>query len=171
LTLVSVIIPTRDRPSMLLRALYSVLSQGIHDMEIIIVDSSDDDCRLLNYKVVQAVKENTTIAIRYTYLPPSSPSKARNLGICISSGKYVAFLDDDDYWLPSKLSIQLKLAKKYNFMATGYILMLEEYNRRKILDIKIPKISNPHKDILKANSIATSYCFCRKGYVAESEVF
>ena len=47
MTLVSVIIPTRNRPPMLLRALYSVLSQGIRDIEIIIVDSSDDDYRLI----------------------------------------------------------------------------------------------------------------------------
>jgi glycosyltransferase involved in cell wall biosynthesis len=171
MTLVSVIIPTRNRPSMLLRALHSVLSQGIRNIEIIIVDSSDDDYRLFNYKVVKAVKENVTIAIRYTYLPPTSPSKARNLGIRISSGEYVALLDDDDYWLSSKLSIQLKLAKKYNFMATGYILMLDEFNRRKILDNKIPKISNPHKDILKANFIATSTVFVEKDMLLKAKCF
>jgi glycosyltransferase involved in cell wall biosynthesis len=63
LTFVSIVIPTRNRPHMLLRALYSVLSQGIRNIEIIIVDSSNDKYRLLNSKIIEKV--SGTIEIKY----------------------------------------------------------------------------------------------------------
>lgn len=153
---------------MLLRALYSVLSQGIRNIEIIIVDSSNDKYRLLNSKIIEKV--SGTIEIKYIYFPPASPSKIRNIGIHNSQSDYIAFLDDDDYWLPDKLFIQLKLAKKYNFIATGYTLMLDLFNRRKIVGKK-PEMLNPHKDILKTNFIATSSVFVKKEMLLKAKCF
>src|SRR5438045_3662637 len=100
--LVSVVIPTRNRASMLPAAIDSVLSQSMSDLELIVVDD-------------QSVDETEAIVGRYAdnrirYFKLSSRkggSAARNAGIRAARAAYIAFLDDDDEWLPEKLDRQL----------------------------------------------------------------
>jgi glycosyltransferase involved in cell wall biosynthesis len=104
-TLVSVIIPTHNRGTLLDRAVQSVLAQTFQDFEIIIVnDCSTDQTRdylarlvLANSKV-QAIHHDKALG----------GSRARNAGIALAKGKWIAFLDDDDTWLPEKLALQLQ---------------------------------------------------------------
>ncbi|MCS3935203.1 glycosyltransferase involved in cell wall biosynthesis [Salinibacter ruber] len=102
--LVSVIIPTHNRPNLLPRALASVFAQTFHRFECFVVDDgSSCDVR----SVVDRVGDD-----RVKYLSHSSSrgaSAARNTGIEASNAKYVAFLDDDDEWRPSKLRKQVDL--------------------------------------------------------------
>ncbi len=97
---ISVIIPTYNRSWILKEAIDSVLAQNISDFEIIVVDdgSTDDTAALLtNY-------ENKIIIIRQEN---RGVSAARNAGIAMAKGKYLAFLDSDDVWLTDKLSCQI----------------------------------------------------------------
>ena len=97
---ISVIIPNYNRADLLPRAIDSVLSQSLAADEIIVVDdgSSDDSCRLVEtrYPHVQLIRQ-----------AQQGVSSARNKGIGIARGEWLAFLDSDDEWLPEKLEKQL----------------------------------------------------------------
>lgn len=100
---VTVIIPTHNRAPLLHRSISSVLSQDYSDFELIVVDDSPD-------------KEGEGVAssfgdprVHYIGVKPMTASAARNFGIGQASGDYVAFLDDDDEWLPAKLSKQISV--------------------------------------------------------------
>jgi glycosyltransferase involved in cell wall biosynthesis len=98
--LVTVIIPTYNRGTFIGEAVDSVLNQSFTDYEIVVVDdgSSDDTPRLLS-------KYGT--AIRYFRQDNAGQSVARNLGISVANGRYVAFLDSDDVFYPEKLEKQI----------------------------------------------------------------
>ncbi len=98
-SVVSVILPTYNRAWILREAVDSVLAQDYPDVELIVVnDGSTDDTRniLEEYGDRIAVLEQENRGV----------SAARNLGISSASGRLIAFLDSDDYWLPRKLSVQ-----------------------------------------------------------------
>lgn len=116
---VSCIIPTRNRAELIKRAVNSVLNQTYRNLEIIIVDndSTDDTPHVISTYLEQDSRIRT--------LQSSSTNTAaatRNLGLEIARGKYVAFLDDDDEWLPSKIECQLPYADHYSVVGcfSGY---------------------------------------------------
>lgn len=99
--LVSVIIPTFNAARYLPEALNSLLAQTHKRMEIFVIDDGSTD----NTAKVMAGYADTTVYVRQAR---SGPSNARNRGIAAATGEYVAFLDADDIWLPSKLEKQLR---------------------------------------------------------------
>ncbi|WP_019505063.1 glycosyltransferase family 2 protein [Pleurocapsa sp. PCC 7319] len=100
--LISVIIPTYNRADLIPRAIASVTKQTYQHLEIIIVDDASEDNIA---SVVQSIKDSRIKYIRHqTNL---GGSEARNTGIKNAQGKYIAFLDSDDVWLPDKLKLQL----------------------------------------------------------------
>lgn len=100
---VSVVITTYNRASFLEEAIISVLNQTYKDFELLILDNSSSDN---TEDVVKKFKDRRIVYVRHE---PMNISKARNLGIRKSRGEFVGFLDDDDEWLPPKLSSQLRL--------------------------------------------------------------
>lgn len=97
---VSVIIPTFNRSSMVLRALQSVLEQDYPNFEIIVIDDgSSDDTR-------SRIPGDGRIKL-LVHASNRGVSAARNTGIRYCSGRFIAFLDSDDYWLPAKLARQM----------------------------------------------------------------
>lgn len=106
--LVSVIIPTRNRKELLIRALKSVLCQVYENIEIIIVDDNSIDGTF--HEISKAFKEEIgyhKIKIFWNEKLMGN-AKTRNIGIHISKGEFIAFLDDDDLWLPDKIEKQIK---------------------------------------------------------------
>src|SRR3954454_14751931 len=100
---VSIVIPTRNRAELLSRAVRSVLRQTYPDWEVLIVDdaSSDD-----TGDVVQHICDRR---VRYWRHPVNEGVAAdRNTAMAHSTGRYVAFLDDDDEWFPEKLANQIE---------------------------------------------------------------
>lgn len=96
--LVSVVIPTYNRSAYLCQAIRSVLEQSYVDFEVIVVDDgSQDDTR-------SAVARFADPRVRYTCQDNAGRCAARNAGIRLATGRYVSFLDDDDLYLPNKLS-------------------------------------------------------------------
>ena len=101
---VSVIITTYNRADILPRAVGSVLVQTYQDFELIIVD----DCSMDNTPQVAASFDDRRIRL-ISHSENRRPSAARNTGIATACGEYLAFLDDDDEWLPTKLEKQVDL--------------------------------------------------------------
>ena len=99
---VSVIIPVFNRPEAVRRAIDSVLTQTCQDFEIIVVDDASTDA---TPAVVAAFTDPRVRLFRHER--NRGGSAARNTGIRASSAPYVAFLDSDDEWLPTKLERQL----------------------------------------------------------------
>jgi glycosyltransferase involved in cell wall biosynthesis len=100
---VSVVIPTRDRPELVARAIQSVRQQTFSDLEIIIVIDGPDP------QTIQALREIDDERLRWVALAESvGGAEARNVGVRHASGHWVALLDDDDEWFPEKLMEQLK---------------------------------------------------------------
>jgi glycosyltransferase involved in cell wall biosynthesis len=97
--LVSVVIPTYNRWPMIAEAVQSVLSQTFKAFELIIVDdgSTDNTTRLLR---------SYDSRLKIFSQPRAGVAAARNAGVAMSRGKYIAFLDSDDLWSPAKLEIQ-----------------------------------------------------------------
>ena len=101
--LISIIIPTYNRPALLKKAIQTVLDQTYKNLEIIIVD---DTSTLNNQKTIKCFDKKTV-----TYLKNKTRSGApysRNVGIKNAKGRFIAFLDDDDEWMSEKLEKQLE---------------------------------------------------------------
>ena len=98
--LVSVIIPTYNRGWVLREAIDSVLAQDFKDFELIVIDDGSTD----DTDLILSPYQNHIIVHKQANQGVSS---ARNTGISLSSGTFIAFLDSDDLWLPDKLSVQI----------------------------------------------------------------
>jgi glycosyltransferase involved in cell wall biosynthesis len=102
--LVSVVIPTYNRPELLQRAVRSVLSQTYDNIELIVVDDAS------NIRIDPESEFNTDLvtAFEYIYLEKNhGGAGARNIGLNKAGGKYIAFLDDDDEWFSEKVEQQV----------------------------------------------------------------
>jgi glycosyltransferase involved in cell wall biosynthesis len=103
--LVSVVIPTHNRSFLLQRSIFSVMSQSYQNIEIIVVDDhSEDDTK-------EVVSSFTDSRIVYLKSQRRGRSHARNLGISVARGEFLAFLDDDDVYEKDKIKLQLELAR------------------------------------------------------------
>lgn len=103
-TTVSVVIPTVDRPELLLRAVRSALAQTHRPTEVIVVSDGGSDAGVAP---LVGVDDDRLRVIRLPVSSNDAAATPRNVGISASSAEYVALLDDDDEWLPDKLSAQL----------------------------------------------------------------
>lgn len=107
-SLVSVIIPTYNRAKVTFRAINSVLVQTYSNLEIILVDDHSDDWDELSSHL-DKINDARLHSVRHE--KNLGGSAARNTGIKNAKGDFVAFLDSDDEWLPSKIKSQLDLLK------------------------------------------------------------
>lgn len=107
---VSVVIPTYNRPKLLERALRSVMLQTFKDYEILVIQNGDGRSA---EKVVDQFSRTGT-PVRCFHLPVAGAVNARNFGAGESKGDYLAFLDDDDEWLSTKLETQVKILEQAN---------------------------------------------------------
>jgi len=113
---ISVVIPCFNCASTIEFAVKSVLTQTQLPKEIFLIDDFSTDQNLTKIKIEKLVSENnTSIEINAHYLSHNSgPATTRNKGWDLATGKYVAFLDSDDYWHPDKLATQWVYISKYN---------------------------------------------------------
>ncbi len=104
---VSVVIPTYNREQTIARALRSVLAQNFSDYEVIVVDDGSTDA-------TATVLDEFAETIKVLQQPKNQGvSSARNRGIHAATGEWLAFLDSDDEWLPSKLTQQMDYIKDH----------------------------------------------------------
>ena len=102
---VSVVIPTCNRPQLATRAVRSVLGQTHGDLEVVVVVDGPDEATEVALAAIPDAR------LRVIVLPERGKApNARNVGAREAAGRWTAFLDDDDEWLPDKLAVQLALA-------------------------------------------------------------
>lgn len=94
---ISIVIPTSRRPDLLRAALFSVANQVVRPAEVVIVCDSCDPISM------DGIRSDFQ-ARRLVCDRPFGASAARNMGACAATGEWLAFLDDDDWWLPEYLS-------------------------------------------------------------------
>ena len=111
---VSVVVPTRNRSHLLPLTLRSVLAQRGASVDLIVVDDASTDNTA---STVMALKDPRVRMVRHDL--SRGVSASRNRGIAEARADWVAFLDDDDLWAPSKLSEQLK-AQRHTGAVWGY---------------------------------------------------
>ena len=162
----SIIIPTFNQSSFLKKALKSVSKQTFKSFEVIVIDNySDDDTQRVvkSFKNVIYKKINNYGVI----------SKSRNLGLKISKGKWVAFLDSDDYWDKNKLRTIYEETRKKNFDVichSEWILNLSSSGKKKIRCYG-PFSKNFYKEILLfGNRNSTSASVVKKKFLDKNKL-
>jgi glycosyltransferase involved in cell wall biosynthesis len=105
--LISAIIPTYNRADFIAHTIRSVLKQSYRNIEIVVVDDASIDN---TDDIVKNITDPRIIYIRHD--KNCGPSAARNTGVRIAKGRFVAFLDSDDEWFPQKIESQLAAIKQ-----------------------------------------------------------
>lgn len=106
--MISVIIPVYNREKTVKQAIESVLMQTVSDIEVIVVDDGSTDASEL---VIKSISDKR---LQYVKQKNSGACAARNKGIKIAKGQYIAFHDSDDIWHKKKLEKQMRIFKKYD---------------------------------------------------------
>lgn len=155
--LVSVIIPTYNRAHLVTEALRSVFGQTFKEYEVIVVDDGSTDG-------TGEILKSYADRIRYIYQENEGIAGARNRGILLSRGKYIAFLDSDDRWLPEKLERQiayLEAHPKVGLLCTH--LFRYEIGREEAREKCPPKFPKDFEELLEGpNGVPTSTAVVRR---------
>ncbi len=142
----SVVIPAFNAGRFIERTLRSVLLQTYRDFEVIVVDDgSTDDTKGLAMSVAGADRR-----FRILSIPNNGVANARNLGIREAKGEYVAFLDADDLWHPSKLQVQVAALENQ----TGVGRAEAVYSLSRIIDIHDRFVRNENAVVFSGYSFA-----------------
>ena len=146
---VTIIMPSYDSEKFIIESIESVLAQTYSNWELIIVDDcSPDDSTKIITKYVDSDGRIKLIKLQKN----SGPAVARNTAIEAASGRYIAFLDSDDVWLPNKLETQINFMHNNDlaFTYSSYRLVGEDNEH---LGVFITKDKISYFDMLKTCSV------------------
>ena len=144
--LVSIITPSYKSERFISQTIESVLAQTYQNWEMIIVDDvSPDDS---NEIIEEYCKKDSRIKLIKLEIN-SGPAVARNTGIELAEGKYIAFLDSDDIWLPKKLEKQIQFMKNSNVLLCYSSYLTIDENSEEVNIFTIPKTKVSYKELLK----------------------
>ena len=148
--LVSIVMPTYNSEKFVLHSIQSVLQQTYDNWELIVVDDGSTDN---TGNLVLSLQDSRIKLIQLDL--NQGPSKARNVGIEAAKGRYIAFLDSDDLWMPTKLEKQVNflMTNDLAFTYSSYFLIDE---RNRILGKFVTKSQVTYFDLLKTNCIGCS---------------
>lgn len=168
---VSVVIPVYNREKTISYCLESVLKQTFPAFEIIVIDDNSTD------DTVKIVKSITDKRIHLITMPSNKGAQAaRNMGIKLATGNYIAFLDSDDEWLPEKLEVQVREIvnlKKPCIVHCDAWVVIEEKNEKKLFNVH--KLNGYiYKELLTGPGplysclLAPKECFEKIGFLDEN---
>ena len=149
--LVSIITPNYNCARFIGQTIESVLSQTYRNWEMLIIDdcSTDNSVEIIE----KQIKQDKRIKMFKTESNSGSPMKPRNIGIQNAQGRFIAFLDSDDLWLPDKLDSQLPLFDDVNAAVVfSNYEKIKENGERKNRIVNAPK-KLTYKQLLKGNYI------------------
>lgn len=136
MNLVSVVIPAYNSSATIAEAIASVRAQTVKPLEIIVIDDCSKDNTL---SVLDQLAGPDLVVLRHPV--NKGGAAARNLGISAAKGRYVAFLDADDLWVPHKLAWQLRSlkGKPKDAFVFSTLLSTNEYNEERVLPRRAPR--------------------------------
>lgn len=157
--LVSIYVPTYNRIELLKRALQSVLNQNYQNIEVIVVDDKSSDGT--QAFLTELVKKDPRVKSILKEVN-SGACISRNLAIESATGEFITGLDDDDYFLPGRVSCFVEnrhLLNKYSFLYTHFLTLTKrgQYKKTRYLDMAMPDEITP-QDLLFKNIIGNQ-CF------------
>ena len=150
-TLISIIMPMHNSAAFVSEAIESVLAQSYREWELIIVDDESTDASV---SIVEAyAQKDSRIRLFRNPKPIKMPSAPRNMGLSMAKGRYIAFLDSDDMWLPEKLTQQIPLMQnpQVAIVYSNYEKMTESGKKTGRV-IKAPRQAD-YKKLLRGNVI------------------
>ncbi|MDC3031140.1 glycosyltransferase family 2 protein [Candidatus Pelagibacter sp.] len=155
--MISIIVPYYKSEKYINKCINSVFNQSNKNYELIIVDDehSENAKKILN----KIKKKNKKVNIFKTHIPQSGVSIARNIGIKKSKGKFIAFLDSDDFWKKQKLEKQIKFMKKFN-LDLSYTFY-KDFNSKGIIR-NIESNNYSYNNLIKKCNIGTSSVILKK---------
>jgi len=162
--LVSVITPAYNAAAYVQRAIVSVQAQDYADWEMLVVDDCSGDSTRETVAELAAADPRIRLITQTTN---QGPAMAREAALRASRGRYLAFLDSDDWWLPQKLSRQLAFMQE-----TGTALSYTEYRRVRADGsapgslIKVPDSLN-YRQLLRNTAIGTSTAMVDRSITGE----
>lgn len=153
---ISVIIPTYNRAHLIKESLQSVLDQTLKPYEIIVVDDLSTD------NTEEVIKSLNSPLIKYVKNQRKKGANgARNTGILMAQGEYIAFQDSDDIWLPQKLELQYKELLKNKNIDLCFCLMSKLDKNFNIIDVVPRNIKNIKESLQQNNFISTQMIFTK----------
>lgn len=171
-SLVSCIVPTYKRSDSLFRAINSILQQTYKNLEVLVVDDNNpnDKYSIKVQETLKLIKDSRVIYIQQE--KHINGAVARNKGIKYSKGEYIAFLDDDDEWLPNKLENQIKKLEEHPEYNAISCLYTYYSNNKPIRKCPPYTNSNLHQKVLERSvSICTPTVLFRKKALDKSGYF
>jgi len=174
---VSVVIANFNSGALILKALDSCLLQTHLPLEIIVVDDCSSDKS--PYFIDNWIKINVSISSRLIRLEKNlGPGNARNVGIIESKGKFIAFLDSDDYWLPWHLATAWQVFKECpsDFCLSSTPLVEEtQENAETTVSLNPPKMVVGNINLLRfliiQRGVSTPSCIIPKDLILRSGLF
>lgn len=161
---ISVVIPTYKRSQLVKRAVASAIKQTYQEIEIIVVIDG------LDMTTNTELEKINDLRLRIIQLPISQGGGgARNAGVAAAQGEWIAFLDDDDEWLPQKLERQLAAAKcsPYNLPIISCSIISRTPKGEFTYPRRFPKVNEPLSEYLLARN---SFSF-GEGLIQTSTIF
>jgi Glycosyl transferase family 2 len=159
---VSAVIPSRNRPQIVRRAVQSALSQTFTDLEVVVVVDGPDAT------TVKVLEQMNDPRVRVIELEESvGASEARNVGAARAHGKWIALLDDDDEWQPTKIEKQFAAAEavtsKFALVVCSFVLKTE--TTEAVAPRRLPRPGEPISEYLfgsPRNGFQTSGFLCSR---------
>ncbi len=161
INMISVIVPTYNKARLLEQTLRNILEQTYQNIEIVVIDDGSTD------KTKEVVASLQSEKINYFYNSKTKgTSQSRILGINKSSGSYIAFLDDDDWWDNNKLQLQhdLIIKEQLDFVMSNYIVN-DMVNNKKYNVCLNRFISDFSKEIVLAPGPFLQCCLFKKEFI------
>ena len=143
--IVSVVIPSLNRPKIVTKAVNSALAQTLKSIEVIVVIDGPDEATVSELEKIDDPR------LKVKSLPQNvGCADSRNEGVTEARGQWIAFLDDDDEWLPQKLELQLAAAEKssspFPIIASRYLAKAPESEF--VLPKRLPSIGEDLSEFL-----------------------
>ena len=164
---ISVVIPNYNRATLLINAIKSALTQTYPILEILVCDDGSTD----NSK--ELVENLNNPKVKWIDCGKNGrPAIPRNIGINQSNGNWIAFLDNDDEWLSTKIYEQVKLIQNTNYLAVSsnaYNINNANNNKNLLLKYTNPEIT--FTDLIKENNIICSSVLINKQLLIDNRFF